>query len=115
MRANVDDEFNTIWNSLVADINSPLKRLRNGSFLSTLSASTGASSPQSPKTNMAHNRNDNTVTLIKSNTITINSTSTTNTLCTYSCDMLTFSYLAAVEATLSPSLSDKTSGIRFIK
>lgn len=29
VRATVDDEFNTIWNSLVADINSPLKKLRN--------------------------------------------------------------------------------------
>lgn len=28
VRANVDDEFNSIWNSLVADINAPLKKLR---------------------------------------------------------------------------------------
>ena len=32
LRRAVDEEFNTIWNSLVADMNTPLNTLRNGNF-----------------------------------------------------------------------------------
>lgn len=67
VRANVDDEFNTIWNSLVADINAPLKRLR-----AMAQASKDASALQqqntpnkTPSYSTPPLRNDNTVTLIK--------------------------------------------------
>lgn len=30
LKTAVEEEFNAIWNSLVADINSPLKKLRSG-------------------------------------------------------------------------------------
>ena len=76
IRAGVDDEFNAIWNSLVADLNSPLKKLKSGSLLSA------SSSPSSPFTssmsvqklsqsNIATSpvKSDTTVTLIKSNTL----------------------------------------------
>ncbi|KAI3644786.1 hypothetical protein MP228_010950 [Amoeboaphelidium protococcarum] len=75
VRATVDDEFNTIWNSLVADINSPLKKLRNSVQITTTAATVTSMdqvandqlrrvSTVSPTSQSI--RNDNTVTLIKS-------------------------------------------------
>eukprot|EP00158_Paraphelidium_tribonemae_P006486 Partr_v1_DN27841_c1_g1_i4_m22986 putative sarcolemma associated protein len=78
VEASVDDEFNTIWNSLIADINIPLKKLRSGGLVgaagqagasNTTKTATGTSAMGSPSTTQTFTgRNDNTVTLIKFNT-----------------------------------------------
>lgn len=90
VRAEVDDEFNTIWNSLVVDINSPLKRLRaaallagNTSTYATAATNFGAGGSSATMTltsassTSGSNRNDNTVTLIKNTANTISAHSTT--------------------------------------
>lgn len=89
IRANVDDEFNSIWNSLTADLNSPLKRLKSGALQSVISQSSthsmSNSMQNSPQTTQTFGRgNDNTVTLIKSSnastTSTLDPTSPSNTM-----------------------------------